>query len=116
MLKRILIPFPLFIARISAKLFQLLPTPLLTEDQLRLLKYDNILSGKYKNNSDIGSPSKATRKLKNMPICGKADNTLQKNTNLKKAIKINFMLTEFFSINSGTSLSFESSFLPFDYA
>ena len=56
--KRILIPFPLFIARISAKLFQLLPTPLLTEDQLRLLKYDNVLSGKYKNNSDIGSPSK----------------------------------------------------------
>ena len=31
---------------------------MLTEDQLRLLKYDNILSGKYKNNSDIGLPSK----------------------------------------------------------
>ena len=30
----------------------------MTEDQLRLLKYDNILSGKYKNNSDIGFPSK----------------------------------------------------------
>ena len=56
--KRILIPFPLFAARISAKVFQLLPNPLLTEDQLRLLKYDNVLSGKYKNNSDIGSPSK----------------------------------------------------------
>ncbi|MDC3257713.1 complex I NDUFA9 subunit family protein, partial [Candidatus Pelagibacter sp.] len=56
--KRMLIPFPLFLASISAKFFQLLPNPLLTEDQLRLLKYDNILSGKYKNNSDIGSPSK----------------------------------------------------------
>ncbi len=56
--KRILIPFPLFLAKISAKFFQLLPNPLLTEDQLRLLKYDNTLSGKYKNNSDIGSPSK----------------------------------------------------------
>ncbi len=56
--KRILIPFPLLLARISAKIFQLLPNPLLTEDQLRLLRYDNILSGKYKNNSDIGSPSK----------------------------------------------------------
>ena len=56
--KRILISFPLFAARISAKVFQLLPNPLLTEDQLRLLKYDNVLSGKYKNNSDIGSPSK----------------------------------------------------------
>ena len=30
------------------KLFQLLPKPLLTEDQLKLLKYDNVLSGKYK--------------------------------------------------------------------
>ena len=35
-----------------------MPNPLLTEDQLRLLKYDNILSGKYKSNFDIGLPSK----------------------------------------------------------
>ena len=56
--KRILVPFPLSLARISSKVFQLLPKPLLTEDQLRLLKYDNILSGKYKTNSDIGFPSK----------------------------------------------------------
>ena len=25
---------------------------------MRLLKYDNVLSGKYKSNSDIGMPSK----------------------------------------------------------
>ena len=49
---------PLPIASISAKMFQLFPKPLLTEDQLRLLKYDNILSKKYKNNFDIGVPSK----------------------------------------------------------
>jgi uncharacterized protein YbjT (DUF2867 family) len=55
--KRILIPFPLFLANLSAKFFQLFPKPLLTQDQLRLLKYDNILSKKYKNNSDIGVPS-----------------------------------------------------------
>ncbi len=54
--KRLLIPFPLFLASLSAKIFQLLPNPLLTEDQLRLLKYDNTLSGKYKNNADIGFP------------------------------------------------------------
>ena len=29
------------------------PKPLLTEDQLRLLKYDNIPSGKYETNFDI---------------------------------------------------------------
>ena len=56
--KRILIPLPLPIASISAKIFQLLPNPLLTEDQLKLLKYDNILSRKYKSNFDIGLPSK----------------------------------------------------------
>ena len=56
--KRLLLPFPLPIAKLSAKFFQLLPKPLLTEDQLRLLKYDNIPSGKYKTNSDIGLPSK----------------------------------------------------------
>ena len=56
--KVFLLPTPLPIASISAKIFQLFPNPLLTEDQLRLLKYDNILSKKYKNNFDIGVPSK----------------------------------------------------------
>ena len=49
---------PLFIANFTAGFLQLLPKPLLTKDQLRLLKFDNILSGKYKSNSDIGVPSK----------------------------------------------------------
>ena len=52
-----MIPFPLPIANLSAKFFQLFPNPLLTEDQLRLLKYDNVSSGKYKTNFDIGAPS-----------------------------------------------------------
>ena len=56
--KRLLVPFPLVIAKLSAKFFQLLPKPLLTEDQLKLLRYDNIPSGKYKTNLDIGLPSK----------------------------------------------------------
>tara|TARA_B100000941_G_scaffold78715_1_gene53841 strand:+ start:773 stop:1753 length:981 start_codon:yes stop_codon:yes gene_type:complete len=56
--KRLLIPMPLSLAKISAKFFQIFPKPLLTEDQLRLLKYNNISSGKYKTNSDIGVPSK----------------------------------------------------------
>ena len=55
--KRLLIPLPLTIASLTAKFFQLLPNPLLTEDQLRLLKYDNILSGKYTSNSEIGVPA-----------------------------------------------------------
>ena len=56
--RRLLFPLPLVVASISAKILQLFPQPLLTEDQLKLLKYDNILSGKYKSNFDIGVPSK----------------------------------------------------------
>ena len=55
--KRILLSLPLPIANLTAIFFQLLPKPLLTTDQLKLLKYDNILSGKYKTNSDIGVPA-----------------------------------------------------------
>ena len=56
--RRILLPMPLILGKLTAKFFQLLPKPLLTEDQLRLLKYDNISSGKYKTNIDIGLPAK----------------------------------------------------------
>ena len=55
--KRLLIPLPLSVAKLSARFFEIMPNPLLTRDQLRLLKYDNIVSGKYKNNFDIGTPS-----------------------------------------------------------
>ena len=54
---KILLPFPLFLANISAKIFQLFPKPLLTLDQLKLLRHNNIPSGKYKTNFDIGVPS-----------------------------------------------------------
>ena len=56
--KRILLPFPLPLADLSARFFEILPKPLISRDQLRLLKYENIASGKYKTNSDIGMPSK----------------------------------------------------------
>ena len=56
--KRILIPLPLFLANISANFFQLFPKPLLTQDQLKLLRYNNIPSGKYKTNFEINLPAK----------------------------------------------------------
>ena len=55
--KRILLPLPITLAKFSSKIFELMPKPLITSDQLKLLKYDNISSGKYKTNSDIGIPS-----------------------------------------------------------
>ena len=55
--KRLLIPIPFFIAKINAAFFQMFPKPILTLDQLKLLKYDNINSRKYKTNFDLGLPS-----------------------------------------------------------
>ena len=56
--KRLLLPLPLFIGNIIANVTQLMPKPLLTTDQLKLLKYDNIYSNKYKNNLSLNMPSK----------------------------------------------------------
>ena len=58
--KRPLIPLPLLIAKLSASFFQIFPNPLLTLDQLNLLKYDNVASGRYESNFDIGVPSVRT--------------------------------------------------------
>ena len=52
--KRLLVPVPLVIAKLSAVFFQFFPSPLITLDQIRLLKYDSVQSGKYKTNFDIG--------------------------------------------------------------
>ncbi len=56
--KRFLIPVPIQIASLTAKFLQLLPNPLLTEDQLKLLKYDNVSTGLYKTNFDLGFNAK----------------------------------------------------------
>lgn len=56
--KRILLPIPLFFAKLLAYFFQLFPNPLLTLDQLCLLKYPNVKSESGTTNFDIGCPSK----------------------------------------------------------
>tara|TARA_B100000963_G_scaffold85610_1_gene73201 strand:- start:894 stop:1844 length:951 start_codon:yes stop_codon:yes gene_type:complete len=52
--KRLFISIPLFVANIMATFMQILPKPLITKDQIKLLYYDNIPTGKYKTNFDIG--------------------------------------------------------------
>jgi len=42
--KRLLLPLPFGIAKLQAGFLQLLPTPLLTPDQVELLRRDNIVS------------------------------------------------------------------------
>jgi len=59
--KTFLLPVPTIIAKIIAYFLEKLPTPLITQDQLKLLKYDNILSKQNKSNIDIGF--KANRKF-----------------------------------------------------
>ena len=56
--KRFLISLPLFLAKISEYFFQLLPNPLITIDQINLLKYDNVKSNNGLTNFIIGCPSK----------------------------------------------------------
>ena len=52
--KRLLIPLPFVIAKMTAKIFEIMPNPLITVDQINLLKHDNTPSGKYKTNFDLG--------------------------------------------------------------
>ena len=56
--KRLLIPIPIQIAKVIALLFEIFPKPLITRDQLKILKYDNTLSGEFKSNIDIGFKAK----------------------------------------------------------
>ncbi len=56
--KRVFLPLPLFLAKFSAKILEKMPNPLLTVDQLKLLKYDNISTKNNLNNFDLGFPSK----------------------------------------------------------
>ena len=53
-IKRLMIPVPLFFAKIFANIFEItMKNPLLTKDQLILLNYNNSPSGKYKTNIDL---------------------------------------------------------------
>jgi len=47
--KRLLLPLPFAVARLQAYFLQLLPTPLLTPDQVELLRSDNIVSQAAQN-------------------------------------------------------------------
>jgi len=55
--KKILLPLPLIIAKIGVALLEKFPRPLITMDQLKLLKYDNILNKENKSNFDLGIKS-----------------------------------------------------------
>ena len=51
--KRFLVSVPFLFAKFQAKILQLLPKPLLTTDQVEMLKYDNIVTNKYPTLKDL---------------------------------------------------------------
>lgn len=52
--RRLLIPLPFGLARFMAAFFQMLPRPLLTLDQVRLLEQDNVVSADARTIADLG--------------------------------------------------------------
>src|SRR6266446_5913051 len=52
--QRVLIPIPFALAEMQAGLFELLPNPPLTRDQVRLLKTDKVVSGAEPTLGDLG--------------------------------------------------------------
>jgi len=52
--RRILIPIPFGLAKFQSYFLQMIPNPLLTPDQVELLKHNNIVSGDYPTLKDLG--------------------------------------------------------------
>ena len=52
--KRFLIPIPFGVAKFQAYFLQMMPNPLLTVDQVKLLQHNNIISGDYPVLKDLG--------------------------------------------------------------
>ena len=56
--KRFLVPIPYGFAKFQSYFLQMMPNPLLTPDQVEMLKYNNIESGDYPNLKDFGIEGK----------------------------------------------------------
>ena len=52
--KRFLIPIPFGVAKFQSYFLKLMPNPLLTPDQVELLKHNNIVSGEHPTLKDLG--------------------------------------------------------------
>jgi len=56
--KRLLISVPFGLAKFQSHFLQFMPNPLLTPDQVEMLKYNNIVSGQYSTLKDLGITGK----------------------------------------------------------
>ena len=58
-----MINIPFNFAKFQSYFLQILPKPILTPDQVELLKYDNIASGDYPNLKDLGVKGKTIHSI-----------------------------------------------------
>jgi len=56
--KRLLMSIPFSVAKFQSYFLQMMPSPLLTPDQVEMLKYNNIVSGEYPTLQDLGISGK----------------------------------------------------------
>ena len=61
--KRFLVNIPFNIAKFQSYFLQMLPNPILTIDQVELLKYDNIISGEHPTLKDLGIQGKTIHSI-----------------------------------------------------
>tara|TARA_Y100001960_G_C14484967_1_gene733749 strand:- start:144 stop:845 length:702 start_codon:yes stop_codon:yes gene_type:complete len=61
--KRFLINVPFGLAKFQSYFLQILPNPLLTPDQVELLKYHNVVSGNYPTLKDLGITGTPIQKI-----------------------------------------------------
>ena len=61
--KRFLMPIPFGIAKFQSYFLQMMPNPLLTPDQVEILKYNNIVSGDYPTLKDLGITGTAIQSI-----------------------------------------------------
>ena len=61
--KRFLIPIPFSVAKLQSYFLQMMPNPLLTSDQVDMLKYNNIVSGEYPTLEDLGIRGKTIQSI-----------------------------------------------------
>ena len=61
--KRFLVPVPFGFAKFQSYFLQMMPNPLLTPDQVELLKHNNIVSGNYPTLKDLGITGTAIQSI-----------------------------------------------------
>ena len=61
--KRFLMPIPFSAAKFQSYFLQMMPNPLLTPDQVEMLKYNNTVSGKYPTLKDLGITGTAIQSI-----------------------------------------------------